>query len=216
MIKFYHLFKTTCIRDGSAYFGIRENADPMWDEHVDYIGNGPKLIAKINQYGGPQFIKQNFKVEVLYTSVHRDEVERQIAIILTPATYADPLCLNVSPVETAAKIAEAHTGLKQAELTKHTIASSMMRNDNALGHVKSEETKVAMAEERSKQKLKWIHNVKTREERQIPAEELEDVVIDDGTKVSGMITGFQLGRLPKKLRDMGPVPADTSKKYVDY
>ena len=206
-IKFYHLFKTTCLVDGSAYFGIRANENPMWDQAIDYIGNGPKLIAKIDQCGGPRNVNRYFKVEVLHSSADRDEVERMIANILTPATYADPKCLNVSPVESAAKIAEAHTGLKQAELTKQTIASSMMRNDNALGHVVTEETKEVLSETRSKKKLKWIHNPATREEMQLPADELAD---------GGMLTGFQLGRLPKELKDKGPVPSDPNRKIVDY
>lgn len=207
MIKFYHFFRTTCLRDGSVYWGIRGNFDPMWDVNIDYMGDGPKLIAKVNQWGGPKFINQNFRTEVLHSSSSYEEVERMIKNILNPETYADPLCLNVAPSETAAKIAEAHTGLKQTELTKHTIAASMMRNNNAIAHVVTEEVKEQISESRTKQKLKWIHNKTTREEMQIPSEELAD---------GGMLTGFALGRLPKELKEKGPIPADTSKKYVDY
>ena len=201
MIKFYHFFRTT-FRDGSIYWGIRGNFDPMWDQRIDYIGDGPKLWAKLKQLG-----PNSFNTEVLHTSVSYEEVERMIKNILTPGTYADPRCLNVSPTETAAKIAEAHTGLKHEEITKHTIAASMMRNENALAHVVTEEAKEQISESRTKQKLKWIHNKTTREELQIPAEELAD---------GGMLTGFTLGRLPKELKEQGPVPADTTKKYVDY
>lgn len=216
VLKYYHMFKTTCLVDGSAFFGIRQNEDPMWDEHIDYIGTGPKLRAKIMQCGGPQSVKTHFKTEVLFTSTSRELVEQHINGILTPATYADPLCLNVSPQEAAKNIAEAHTGLKQAELTKQTIAVSMMRNENALGHVVTDEVKEELSEIRINKKLKWIHDPTTRQEMQIAAEELEETKLDDGSAISGMPTGFQLGRLPKHLKDLGPVPADESKKYVDY
>jgi len=192
MALFYHLFKTTCTVDGSAYFGIRGNNDPMWDMRIDYVGRGDKLRAKINQYG-----PRSFNTEVLYTSSDLPTVERYIKGILTPATYADPRCLNTSREEIDNAIAEGKTGTTYSNDHKLSISISMQENENALGHVKSEESRAKSRETLLAKKLKWIHNKVTREEMQLSKEE-----IDDGM----MLEGFELGRLPGKLKKMGPVP----------
>jgi len=207
MATFYHLFKTTCIHDGSAFFGIHGNDDPMWDQNVDYVGRGPKLFKKIDQYGGKANFKFNFRVEVLFTTTSLAEAERHIKTILTPATYADPLCLNVSPEEMAETNRQSNLGVPKSELHKQVIATSLVGNNNALGAVASEEKKQAISDTRTNAKLKWIHNPETREELQLPADEIAE---------GGMLTGFVLGRLPKHLKEMGPVPHDPNKKIVDY
>ena len=192
MASFYHLFKTSCVVDGSAYFGIRGNNDPMWDERIDYVGRGEKLQAKIRQYG-----PANMRTEVLFTSSHLPDVERRLQGILSPATLSDPRCLNISQQEINDRIADGKSGVKSSADHKIAISISLQENENALGHVKSEESREQTRTTLTNKKLKWIHNKETREELQMTTEEIN---------AGDMLPGFELGRLPKKLAKLGPVP----------
>lgn len=194
---FYNLFLTKCSLDGSGFFGIHGTPDPMWDQRIDYIGNGPRLAAKLKQYPAIRY-PGVWSTEVLFTSTDRDVVEERLKSILTPATLADPRCLNVSDQETYAKVSNTLTGHVQTEGTKAKISENMAGNDNSLGHVMPEESRAQLSKTRITAKLKWIHNKKTREELQLTKEEID---------AGDMLPGFELGRLPKKLKEQGPVKA---------
>lgn len=186
---FYHLFKTTCKVDESAFFGIHGNNDPMWDEHINYIGSGRKLVAKIKQYGrSNEEYARNFTTEVMMTSSVLEDVEKYIKGILTPATYSDPRCLNVSPAEMAADISAAKLGVPNTEDHNTAISLGMEGNQNALGHVVSDDAKNQIAETRSNAKLKWIHNPVTKQEKQVSLDQILQ---------EGVMPGFKVGRLPK-------------------
>lgn len=184
MANFYHLFKTTS-PDGCAYFGIHGNESPDWGSiyaPIDYIGRGQKLLVKIAQYG-----LKNMKTEVLLTSSNLNELKNRIEQILTPATYADPLCLNISNEEMARAVAAARLGTLHHPDTKTSISISMQDNQNALGHVKSDEVKANISNQKQAAGYKWTHNPETREE--IMLEKDEEI-----------LTGFVKGRLPFSLK----------------
>jgi hydroxypyruvate isomerase len=164
----------------------------MWDERIDYIGRGEKLAAKIRQYG-----PHNMYTEVLHTSTNYDEVERRLLGILSPATLSDPRCLNISQQEINDRISSGKSGVKSSNDHKLAISVSLQENENALGHVKSEESREQTRQTLVDKKLKWIHNKSTREELQMTKEEID---------AGDMLPGFELGRLPKKLAKLGPVP----------
>ena len=202
MAMFYHLFKTSCTVDGSAYFGIRGNNDPMWDEHIDYVGRGERLTAKIRQYGAA-----TMRTEVLATSTDLPSIERQLAGILSPATLSDPRCLNISREEINNRISEGKSGVKSTEDHKIAISISLQENQNGLGHVKSEESRAQTRKTLSDKKLKWIHNKETREELQITKEEID---------AGDMLTGFVLGRLPANLKKKGAAPPTGQWRDLSY
>ena len=202
MASFYHLFKTSCNVDGSAYFGIRGNNDPMWDERIDYVGRGERLTAKIRQYG-----PHSMRTEVLFTSTNLEEVERRLKGILSPATLSDPRCLNLSQEQINERIADGKSGVKSTNDHKIAISISLLENENALGHVKSEESREQTRETLTNKKLKWIHNKETREELQITKDELDD---------GGMLSGFELGRLPQKLKKQGAKPPTGQWRDLSY
>jgi hypothetical protein len=181
---FYFLFKTTA-PDGSAFFGIHRSENPSWasdGQPIGYIGNGPKLQAKVRQFG-----INSMNVEVLYTSGDYNDVVKKLDNILTPATLADARCLNMPRPVTNEKISEALTGQPKSDEHKQAIAEAMVGNQNSLGNVQSEETKEAISETRINAKLKWWHRKDTGEEVQLEADE-------EG------LTGFELGRLPKEFK----------------
>ena len=181
-IYFYVLFKTTA-PDGSAFFGITRTQNPSYGNDgtpLQYIGNGPKLQQKARQFG-----IANLHCEVLQVDASYDIIRRRLDGILTPATLADPRCLNMSQPATNAKISEALTDQTKSTSHKEAIAVSMVGNNNALGHVKSEETKVAIGEAISKSK--HYHNPITG----------ESIVLEADEEV---LTGFVLGKLPKNLQ----------------
>jgi hypothetical protein len=180
-IYFYVLFKTTA-PDGSAFFGITRTQNPSYGQDgtpISYIGNGPKLQQKARQFG-----IQNLVCEVMQVDGSYDVIKRRLDQILTPATLADPRCLNMSQPATNAKISEALTDQTKSQSHKEAIAVSMAGNSNALGHVKSEETKEIIG--KAIAKTKWYHNKNTGEQIQLDAEE-------------DALTGFELGKLPKEL-----------------
>jgi hypothetical protein len=180
-IYFYVLFKTTA-PDGSAFFGITRTQNPSYGQDgtpIPYIGNGPKLQAKARQFGIAALVCEVLQVDTSY-----DLIRRRLDGILTPATLADPRCLNMSQPATNAKISEALTDKPKSDSHKEAIAVAMAGNSNALGHVLSEETKEVIADKLSK--VKWYHNKTTGEQIQLDADE-------------EALTGFELGKLPKEL-----------------
>jgi hypothetical protein len=180
-IYFYHLFKTSA-PDGSAFFGIYKSTNPSWNQDgipINYIGSGAKLAAKAKRFGIHRLVTETIASAATY-----DELKPRLDRILTPATLADPLCLNMPMEDRNQKISEALTGKSKSEEHKESIAVAMVGNDNAIGHVKSDETKAAIGEARSKQK--WYHNKTTGEE----------IILDEDEEV---LTGFELGHLPKEL-----------------
>ena len=181
MIFYYYLFKTSCRVDGSAFFGIHRTTNPRWIEDggpVDYIGTGEKLRNKARQYG-----MGSLDVEVMQVAATYEEVKRHLDRILTPATLADPLCLNMPRPEINQRISEGLTGKSKSPEHKEQLAVALAGNLNALGTVMPEPAKVAISE--SKKKIKWWHNPETNEEIQLEIDEEP-------------LTGFALGRLPKK------------------
>jgi len=181
-IYYYVLFKTTA-PDGSAFFGIHRTQNPSWGEDgqaISYIGNGPKLAAKARQFGISRLVTTVIALDPNY-----DVIRRKLDTILNPATLADPRCLNMPLPERNKAISEALSGQPKSEDHKEAIAVSMVDNQNALGHIKTEEARETIAE--SKTGLKWYHNPETAEELQLMADE-------------DILTGFQLGRLPKELK----------------
>lgn len=182
---FYVLFKTTA-PDGSAFFGITRTQNPNYGQdgnELPYIGNGPKLQQKARQFGIQRLICEVLRIDGSY-----DVIRQALDNILTPATLADPRCLNMSQIATNAKISEALTDQTKSTAHKEAIAVSMVGNANALGHIKSEETIAQITESvrETKGKVKWYHNKTTGE--QIQLEEDEEA-----------LTGFELGKLPKEL-----------------
>lgn len=187
-IFFYVLFKTTA-PDGSAFFGIHRTENPAWGSDgspLNYIGNGPKLAQKVRQFG-----IEHMAVDVMEMSGDYAHIASRLDRILTPATLADPRCLNMPRQETNQKISEALTGKPKSEPHKANIALAMVGNQNSLGNVVTEDTKEAIAEtvsaSRSNAGLKWYHKKDTGEEIQLEADE-------------DPITGFELGRLPKEFK----------------
>ncbi len=180
MIFYYYLFKTTCRADGSAFFGIHRTTNPRWIEDgapIEYVGTGEKLRARVAHYG-----MQSLDVEVLQVAASYDEVKRHLDRILTPATLADPLCLNMPRTEINQRISEGLTGKSKSPEHKEQIAVALAGNLNALAQVMPETAKKAISE--SKKKIKWWHNTVTQEEVQLEIDEEP-------------LTGFALGRLPK-------------------
>lgn len=180
-VYFYILFKTTA-PDKSAFFGIHRTENPSYGQDglpVTYLGTGKKLQDKVKQYG-----IHSLTYDVLKVCATHGEAAAELAKILTPATMADPRCLNMPIPSRGEKISEALTDLPKSPEHKEHISLAMQGNDNALGHVKSEETREVIAE--SKSKVKWYHNKKTGEEIQLEQDE-------------EALTGFELGRLPKEL-----------------
>lgn len=172
---FYYLFKTTCRVDQSAFFGIHRSTSSSWGSDgvpIGYFGTGAKLRAKVKQcerIGG----LAAFDHEVLYVSGDYNDVKKKLDAILTPATLADPKCLNMPLPAT------------KTDDHKDNISKSMVGNKNALGLVQPDSAKIAISN--SKKKIKWWHNPKTKEEVQLDADE-------EG------LTGFELGRLPKEIK----------------
>jgi hypothetical protein len=195
-IYFYALFKTTA-PDGSAFFGITRTQNPSYGQDgtpVNYMGNGPKLIAKARQYGG----LSKFTHEVLSIESSYETQVQRLDRILNPATLADPRCLNMPRPDKLPKVSEALSGKSKSEFHKMAISEGLIGNENFAGHVHSEETKEKIAESVSKARanLKYYHNPKTGEE--ITLEPDEDV-----------LTGFVAGKLPKELKGK----LDKAKKY---
>ncbi len=179
---YYYLFKTSA-PDGTAFFGIHRSISPSWGADglpMEYIGNGPKLAAKARQFG-----MARLRTEVLHAAGTYEEVEHRLNQILTPATLADPRCLNMPREEINQNISKAMIDVPKSAEHKEAIAEAMEDNKNALGHVKSEETREKIGEARKG--LKWYHNKSTGEE--ITLEEDEEA-----------LTGFELGRLPKEFK----------------
>lgn len=180
-IHYYFLFKTSA-PDGSAFFGLHRSQNPSWGTDgtpINYIGNGLKLQQKAKQFG-----IHRLTTEVIMAAGTYDEVKIKLDSILTPATLADPLCLNMPQPVINQKISDALTGLSKSEGHKAAISTSMVFNENALGHVKTDETKAQIAE--AHKKMKWWHRKDTGEEIQLSIDE-------EG------LTGFELGRLPKEF-----------------
>jgi hypothetical protein len=188
-LAYYVVFKTS-LPDGSAFFGIQQTTNPTFgsDGHPwTYLGKGPKLAAKARQFG-----IHRLRPEVIQLYATYEEARRKLDTILTPATLADPLCLNMPPShgpEHGARVSEGLTGKSKSITHRLAISEAMVSNDNALGHVKSDEAKALISETKlsnSTSKLKWYHNKSTGE--QIQLEEDEDC-----------LTGFELGKLPKEF-----------------
>ena len=204
-IYFYALFKTTA-PDGSAFFGITRTQNPSYGQDgqpMSYMGNGPKLQQKARQYG-----LGNLTIEVLSIDADYNVTKQRLDRILTPATLADPRCLNMPRIETNAKISEALIDKPKSEDHKLAIAESMVGNDNATGHVVSEQAKEAISEANAggTGKMKWWHRPDTGEEVQLPADE-------EG------LTSFVIGRLPKELaknfkRDRKKVMSDAERAMM--
>jgi len=199
---FYFLFRTSA-PDGSAFFGIHRSENPSWGTDgsaINYIGNGPKLAQKARQFG-----IERLTTEVLFSDPVYDIVKRRLDQILTPATLSDPRCLNMPREEINKAISEGLKDKPKSEEHRLNIAHAMVQNDNALAHVKSDDTKDAISKamegnqnavksvdesskastKKAKTKLKWWHNKTTGEEVTLEEEE-------EG------LTGFELGRLPKE------------------
>src|ERR1700733_15388073 len=103
---YYIVFKTSA-PDGSAFFGIIKTENASWGQDgqpISYIGNGPKLRAKAQQYGIARL-----RTDVLYVEPLQELAQKRLDAILTSATYADPKCLNVPPAEKNANISKAMT-----------------------------------------------------------------------------------------------------------
>jgi hypothetical protein len=195
---YYYLFKTSA-PDGSAFFGIHRTENSQWGQDgqaLGYIGNGPKLAAKARQYG-----IQRLVTETMYTSGDYNDCVHRLDQILTPATLADPRCLNMPRPETNKKISEALIGKPKSEEHKDAIAKSMEGNQNAVKITQNaiqeampqvlaitpEEARLDKQLVEDASNLVWIHNKTTGEEMQLPADE-------------DIITGFETGRLPLHLR----------------
>jgi len=179
-IVYYYLFKTTCRVDGSAFFGIHRSLNPRWIEDggaISYYGSGEKLRAKVARYG-----MQNIDVDIIQTCATYDEAKRGLDRILSPATLADPLCLNMPQPVINQRISEGLIGKPKSAEHKEAISVTQTGNQNALGTVMPESAKLAIKE--SKTKIKWWHNKATNEEIQLEIDE-------------DPVTGFELGRLPK-------------------
>lgn len=181
-IYYYCLCVTTCHRDGSKFFFIQRTQNPSLGSDgtpFTYLGTGEKLRAKVKQYGMGSLSCEVLRLDPLY-----ENVKRELDKILNEKTLADPLCLNMPLPEKNKRISEALIGKSKSELHKENIAQSMAGNENAMGHIVTEEHKEVIAN--ANRKLKWYHCKSTGEELQL--EQDEDV-----------LTGFELGRLPKAL-----------------
>jgi hypothetical protein len=191
---YYYLFKTAA-PDGSAFFGIHGSPNAQWNadgQPVDYCGSGPKLAAKARQFG-----LQRLSVDTLYTTGDYNDAKRRLDNILTPATLADPRCLNMPREQTNAKISEALKDKPKSEEHKSAISKAMEGNSNAVKEFTNTVPTVIPISPVSPQELTeivedmlhtvWIHNKTTGEEMQLPVDE-------------EVITGFELGRLPLHLR----------------
>lgn len=164
---FHHVFRTQCLIDGAAYFGITSSEDLSFPDkkyipHIGgngqhYPGRGPKLNEKIAQHG-----LHNFRFDVLHTSGSRDEAQRHLDRILAE-TIDHPLSLNVSEEIRAQRVSEALTGKPKEQTHKDSLSVAFRGNTRAFAHVKTEEAKQKIGEKRSK--LKWIHSPKTKEIR---------------------------------------------------
>ena len=171
---FFFLYKTQCLVDGSAYFGVQASSNVNWNEDNKVVGGGLKLQQKINQFG-----RHRFRTSIEFCSTERDLVMKRLDDILSPQTLAHPLCLNGDYTK------------PKSEEHKENMAIAKIGNTNAFGHAKSEETKEELSKRNLALKMKWIHNPTTGEEMQMPKDEIEEC---------GIITGFVLGRAPAEVR----------------
>jgi hypothetical protein len=181
---FYYLYKTTCIPEGSAYFGIHRTTNPAWGEDgqpLETLGHGQRLLARVKHYG-----VDRFKLEVVFASTNYEDVKKRLEGILTPATLADPRCLNMPPEELSKRISDATKDIPKSEAHKAKIAIALDGNQNSLGNVLPESAKQTISEQ--KKKIKWWHNPNTGEEVQLEIDEEP-------------LTGFTLGRCPKAIKD---------------
>ena len=176
-IFFYVLFKTSA-PDGSAFFGITRTQNPSYGQDgtpIPYIGNGPKLQQKARQFG-----IQNLVTEIMHVDSVYENVKKRLDAILTPATLADPRCLNMPQPVVNQKISEALTGKSKSDSHKEAIAVSMAGNQNA---VKDEEVDNI---DETNTDLVWYHNKDTGEQLQLESDEEP-------------LSGFTKGKLPKSL-----------------
>lgn len=182
--KFHFVFKTQCILpppcpiSGAAYFGITSSDNPFYgqDGTYPYAGEGKKLVEAIRQYGA-----EHFRVTIEGgAETDFSKAKARLEHILNQVR-GHPLSLNLD---------NPNPG-PQTEEHRQALSLAFIDNKNAIAHVVTDEARKQISENLKKKKLKWIHNKKTREEFQI--EKGED-----------LLTGFQFGRLPGKLRKMGP------------
>jgi hypothetical protein len=184
--QFHHLYRTQCLIDGAAYFGIASNDNPFYgqDGNFPFAGAGRKLLEHFSKHGA-----NNFRVNLIESSENYEKIKAHLDKILKDVD-GHPLSLNVSTAELGEKMREINTGVPKSEDHKEHIALAMIDNKNALGHVVTEDTKKQIRETKKK-RLKWIHNPDTNEELQIEADET-------------LLRGFKYGRLSDERRKEGP------------
>lgn len=199
---FYYLYRVFHVHDNRSYFGMHGTSNMSWgdDGYYPELRLGSKFTDAI---AANTVNPQHLKVETLLVSTSRDVITNRLEQILTPATYADPRCMNVTPQEFSKIMHDATIGKQKSNDHKTAMSIGKQGNTNSLGKVNSDATNAAISSTRIAKKLKWIHNLTTREELQLEAGE-------------DMLEGFQLGRLPIKLRKKGPVPANGQWRDVSY
>lgn len=195
-ILFYHVFQTQCVVDGSSYFGMTSNENANYGRDggkLDYIGNGPRLIAKIREHG-----PKSMRVIVHFTDPLKVNAQRHLDGILKD-TINHPLSLNVSEEERFENISDGMEGLVHEQAHNDSISIGMRGTKNALGNVRP--------------KLKWIHNKTTNEELQIEVGEdllegFEFGRLKKGERAKGAkqidydsLSDAELARLPEFMTD---------------
>jgi hypothetical protein len=178
-IFFYFLFKTMA-PDGSAFFGIHRSTNISWGTDgnpVKYIGNGPKLQAKVKQFG-----INAMRLEVLSVDGDYATIRKRLEAILTPATLADPRCLNMPLPVRNVKISEAMRDQSKSPEHREAIALAMVGNQNAAKV--SDDIEVGADDDNG---MVWYHNPATSEELQLEHDEEP-------------LTGFVKGKLPVALK----------------
>ena len=190
---FHYLYKTQCTVDGSAYTGIHSSPSISWGDDGNYLGiryQSAKMRDKVQQYG-----PQAFRTYIIECSADLAYIQTKLNAILSPELLAHPLCLNQPTVG-------ALPGVPKSPEHREAMALAKIDNVNAMGHVKSEETKAAISEKKLAAELRWIHNPETGEQLQIPKSDLP-LLETDGLR------GFVLGKLKKsasiKKRKTKPV-----------
>lgn len=178
-MNYYHVYRTTFLPENKCYWGFRTSIDPNWGTSTpaDYIGSPEALGELIRKHG----IKA-FRVDVIFTNTDKEIALRYLRNILTPATLADPRCLNLEGVRRQ-NIANTLAKHEQSESHLANLSSALLDNKNSKGHELTDEhiQKLAEGKKIYKEKIKWYNNG------------IEEKRIDVANE--SIPTGWELGKL---------------------
>ena len=141
------VYKTTNQINGKFYIGVHD-----LNRSGNYLGSGKRLLQAIKKYG-----RENFKQKILASFEIKNEAFDAEAEIVTRDLVRDRMCYNMA---LGGKGGALRKGTNNSNEHNEKIRKALLQNTNALGHKKSDETRLKISIARQGMKFTEEHRLK--------------------------------------------------------